>query len=67
MSALFASPKMPSASAQMQAPPTRSASEVQGEVASDRMRRASMQGRGRTILTAEDAPAGDRRKTLLGE
>lgn len=71
MTALFATPKMPSATGAggltNQAPPTRDASEVQAEMASDRMRRAAMRGRGSTILTSNDAPAGDRRKTLLGE
>lgn len=67
MTALFSSPKAPAPSVHNQAPPTRSATDVQAEVTSDRMRRALMQGRGRTIMTMDDAPAGDRRKTLLGE
>jgi hypothetical protein len=69
MTGLFSTPKMPSTTTTTtnQAPPTRAASEVQAEVTSDRMRRSAMAGRGSTILTAADAPAGDRRKTLLGE
>lgn len=67
MSGLFSKPKIPNQTA-FSAPPARDAADVQAEVASDRARRASMRGRGSTVLTAiSDSPAGDRRKTLLGE
>lgn len=67
MTALFSTPKASAPTTANAAPPTRAASDVQAEVTSDRMRRALMQGRGRTIMTMDDVPAGDRRKTLLGE
>jgi hypothetical protein len=75
MSAIFTPPKIPAPAAApaatqtaFAAPPQRNALSVQDATASDRMRRAAMRGRGATLLTAnDDRPAGDRRKTLLGE